>query len=194
MRLLLTLSLLTLVLSPAWAVLDSDPDQIGFYFDLNADVIHFDAQANVPFFIYTILTNPTEPVVHGFEFGYELSYPEGMGSLIFQLHLEDGYPDPGPNTPVLGEIQKSLATPLVTTEATFLMTWQYMLLGDFLVEYFIVPTPFSGGAHPVYDTDEGAVPMYPVSGSFIAPVASVNGDTVVPTRASTFGALKALYR
>jgi hypothetical protein len=36
--------------------------------------------------------------------------------------------------------------------------------------------------------------MYPVSGSFDAPVARVNGEAVVATDQATFGALKALYR
>ena len=198
MKCLILLLVLMIQTAPAAAVLDSDPDQIGFYFDPVADTVNRETPPTDTFWVYLILTNPSEPALTDYWMAYRLGYPDGMGDQVYRisLHHATGGIVVGPDElgVLSGDGWIAFNPPLPTATATILQTWTCFILGQIPVEWYIQPTTLFGDGQPVYSSQEGPVPMYPMSGSFDEPVARANGDPVVATERSTFGTLKALYR
>jgi hypothetical protein len=198
MKKLVILLMLSLMATSAFAVVDPDPDMLGIYFDLNADDNCLTTAANVPFFAYVILTNPTVPGVEAFEFGYENAVPVGLETLIFQLAttLPAGAIDVGDGIPTGGNIIAGLAVPVPAAPATVLVTWQYLLLTPMPVEMYLTasnPSSIPGGL-PVIQA-EGSLRQVGLStGGPDNPVATVNAGCAVATESDTWGGLKSLYR
>ena len=121
MKRLVVLLMVSIMATSAFAVVDPDPDMIGIYFDVNADENCYNNIANVPFFAYAILTNPTGDV-EAFEFVYENIVPAGMEGLTFQLatNLPPDTIDIGSGTPLRGNIIAGLAAPLPAAPAVVL--------------------------------------------------------------------------
>lgn len=199
MKKLIVLLLVSIMATSAFAVVDPDPDMMGIYFDMNADSNCLPSQpAQVPFFAYAVLTNPTVPGVEAFEFGYENVVPVGFETLVFQLAttLPTGAIDVGEGTPLAGNIIAGLANPVPAAPATILVTWQYLLLGVFPVEMYMTasePSSVPGGL-PVIQA-EGTLRTVGLStGGPQNPVATINGGCVVAVENDTWGGVKSLYR
>ena len=85
MKKLVILLLASLIATSAFAVIDPDPDMMGIYFDVDADINCFTTPANVLFFAYLILTNTTAPAINAYELGVVNAVPAGMEGMIFRL-------------------------------------------------------------------------------------------------------------
>jgi hypothetical protein len=198
MKTLAAILALAVMAANAFAVLDSDPDQIGFYFDPGANTVNRETPVDDTFWVYLILTNPTEPTLTDYKMAYQLEYPEGMEDQIFRisLHHPPGGIVVGPDElgVLSGDGWVAFNPSLPTTPATILQTWTCFVIGQIPVEWYIQPTTLRGDGQPVYYSAGDPVPMYPVSGSFGDPVARANGEAVVATEMATFGLVKALYR
>ncbi len=188
--------------STVTATVDPDPDQLGVYFDLDADENCLTIEPSVPFFAYITITNPSAAEVHGLECSYRLAIPEGFEGLLFRLAAIQpvGICDPTvDNTdPSRGEYIIGLASPLPGngSNVTFIQ-WQFMLLENFTVDFYLGPsfTPSLPNGLPLYEFGGALQPLGVSSGDVNLPVASVNGDCrAVRTETTNFGSVKSLYR
>ena len=138
MKKLLSLVLLLALPALAFALEDPRPDVMGFFFDQSFPLEESTAQQSVPFMVYAVLMNPSMSTLDGLEFGYDHEVPPGKEGLLFRLATN--YP-PGsistvtPWDPLVGTYALGLATPMPTSSYTVLMSWQYMLLDDFVMGF-----------------------------------------------------------
>lgn len=180
---------------PALATVDPDIDQIGVYFDLNADETCLEAGPFQQFSAYLIITNPSASAVHGIEVGmcadgpvqrfYANWYESCIGVDYFQgcyNYMSFGFQDP---------------VPFVGTNVP-LVRFDYWLLGDSQVEFYLRPlTEYIPSGLPEYlDASGNVYPLGISSGNPNSPVAVVNGDcsAVVSITGVTLDAVKSLYR
>jgi len=202
MRSTITIVLLLLMAASTSATIDPDPDQIGAYFDFNADINCTTATVNVPFFAYVIITNPSAAEVHGIEFSYHLESPPEHENMMFRL--ANNRPckkcvDLGNNNgPLDGEYVIGLATPLPAAGSNVVfVTWQFLMLEEFAFSFYFGPHSLEtlNLGLPAYEAGGYIVPLGVSSGDISLPVASVNGDCLANTNeATTFGHVKSLYR
>ncbi len=201
-RLLILFILAAFSVPQASAVIDPDPNGIGVYFDLAADQNQTWAPANVPFFAFVILTNPTGDEIQGFEFAYHISVPPGMEALLLRLQM--GWPPQvllDLTLPIYDtfsdEIVGVTSTPIPASSAVILLTWQFLLLAPPMeAQFYLGPTcgEISSNGRLTFVSETGPVAMNLSTGGPDIPVAIINGDAVVPIASSSFGSLKALYR
>lgn len=196
MRILLAISLSAVFFLPqAAAVVDPDPDGIGIYFDLNADIVHTWVDPSVVFNAHVILTNPSATELQAFEFFYALTAPPGMEGLVFRLSY--WFPD-CPNCLFVfeNEVVLGLPVPVPLANPHVLMNLQYLLLAPLDAQFFLGPTSGEPGTSGLlaYWSEAGVIPMNPSSGNPDLPVAMVNSEGVVPVEETTLGSLKALFR
>jgi hypothetical protein len=188
---------------PAAATIDAAPDQIGVYFDLDANETCLDMGINLPFWVYVIITNPTSEEVRGVEFEFCPRTPPGLESLLFKLSTS--YPSncqpihTGPVEPCIPEAFNCNSPIAPTGTNVIVMSIQYMILGLIQVEFFL-------GPHPQPTPDDGLPGYLGAGDEFISlgvssghpemPVASINGEhcPVNAAEKSTFERLKCLYR
>ena len=57
----------------AMAIFDPQPNSMGFYADLNADIVEASGSVATPIAVHVIVVNPTFDQLYGVEFGYTLS-------------------------------------------------------------------------------------------------------------------------
>jgi hypothetical protein len=195
--------LLALVLLPtaALATVDPDPDQIGVYFDLEADVTCLDALPSLPFYGYVTITNPTDEVWAA-SFCLEVRTPPGYEGLMFTMATiwpEPCYPPIQPveyGDCILGGhyVCPDPITP--TGDRVIVMTFHYLLLEIFPVEFYLTPADYVPYPGLGYEGAGGQwVSLGLSTGSPDLPVAQLNGDcSVVAAEAATFGRMKAMYR
>lgn len=198
MKIMLSLVLLLSIPALTLAIEDPRPDVMGFYFDPNYPLEERPAGMAVPFDVYAVLMNPSQPVITAFEFGYDHWVPAGMEGLV--VRLTTTYPpgiiiiDP-PLDPLVGSYQLAFAAPTPTAQYTVLMSWQYMLMGEFEVGF-----QMTGGDVP---TIPGGLPGYYWEGGIVAcdhaqtchgTGAWVNRWCPLPTEPQSWGTLKGLYR
>ena len=202
MKKLVVLLLASLVATSAFAVIDPDPDMMGIYFDLEADVNCSEQMASVPFWAYLILTNTTAPTVSAYEVGYRNEGP-GPGQL-FRLNslIANGDMtglDLGENAdPMMGDHIVGLSSPIPGNPATVLHAWNYMLLAQVSMDMFITSASQTSipGPYPVV-LNASTSTLFQVgqsTGGPDIPVASVNGDCPVATEDVSFGSVKSLFR
>lgn len=207
MKYLLLISFVLLFPPLALATVDPDPDQIGVYFDLEAETTCVATIQNVPFDAYIIITNPTSEV-SAFAFSLCLDVQPGMEGLIFRL--SHGWPiGCGIDiNPVIYDgcedgFIRGCSEPLPAGPGgVVVLTEQYMLLADMLVEFRLGPTYAYDSTGAVVETpphyagpDGEIIPLGISSGDPALPVAQINGDcSVVPVENATFGRVKGLYR
>lgn len=199
----LTILILMLFLtSSAQAVIDPDPDKIGFFFDSSADITDQFVYPGVPVFVYAIVTNPSAEGITGFEFGYRISVPPGRESQLLRLIdvLPTGAIDLGDNPdPLQGDYVVQLAAPLPPGITLLLVTWQLLLLDFFPADLYLAPPNGSTLGYPVYYVEEQAHGLTIAGACGILdgggmPSAYINSWCPLPVEAATFGGVKSLYR
>ncbi|MEN8005499.1 MAG: hypothetical protein ABFS42_00680 [Candidatus Krumholzibacteriota bacterium] len=202
MKPLIFLMLVSLVATATFGGIDPDDDIMGVYFDLNADNHCLTIPPSVPFMAYIILTNPTAPAINAYELGLTVAVPTGMEASIFRLAstIANGVVsgvDVGTNGPLGGDFIVGLAAPLPSQLAVVLHSFQYMLLANFIVEFYIGASsaPSIPGDFPVVQNADGSILMQVgvLSGGPEYPLAWIN-DCAFPVEEASFGSVKSLYR
>ncbi len=198
MKSLIVLVAICIMATPAFPVVDPEPDMMGIYFDRNADVNCLTIGPSIPFEAYLIVTNSSYSGIDAYEFGLELAIPLGFEGMIFRLASNsEGTEWIDPTTVSGGDYIVGLPVPIPTAPATVLHRLQYMLLTEMPVEYYLgsVSVPSIPGDLPVVQVDNSVLIQVGLStGGPEIPVATVNTDCVVNTEGFTFGSVKALYR
>jgi hypothetical protein len=199
MRVFLLFIAASVLAMSGYATVDTDSDQIGVYFDLDANETCISVAPSIPFFAYVVVTNPSVPEVLGFEFSYRVAVPAGLEGLVFRLqNASPCWIWPG-NPWYEGDYVCGLASPApMTGSNVIVITWQFMLLAPGVsMEFFLGPAYVESIADglPAYAVSDGILPLGVSSGDIGLPVAAVNGDCrVVSVNNVTFGALKGLFR
>lgn len=197
MRIIYTVLCFCLMASAAFAVADSGADRLGLYFDLQADQNMLDVGANVPFFAYVTITNPTAAEVYGLEFGYRIDVQPGFEGLFFRL--ANDLPPMAINLgnsddKLAGDYVVGLAVPLPAATTVQFVTWKFMMLTVMDVYFHLGPSSIESIADglPAYEIG-GQIRPLGVSQPFGEYSACVNGCAVA-TETQSFGAVKSLYR
>jgi hypothetical protein len=185
--------------SCGYATVDVDPDQLGIYFDVGADQTCFSVGPSVPFSVYVVLTNPSQPEVVGFEFGYRVAVPPGTEDLVFRLQNASGCWNWEVDPWYESDYVCGLASPIpLTGSNAVLVIWQFMLLvPGITMEFYLGPAVVESivDGLPAYASPDGIFPLGVSSGDVNLPVAMVNTDcSVVAVDHMSFGELKSLYR
>jgi hypothetical protein len=201
MRFLIVVLVLVVSVIPGFATVDPDPDQIGLYFDTNADVTCIDVLPSTPFWAYLVISNPSSPEVWGVEFSLCVEVIGGSPSLLFRLS-EDWEIDDVSQPVVIdwcndGAIRGWASPILPQDNNALIVSFQYMLLAEMGLNFYLgaVSTQAIEDGLPAYlGTGDVVLPLGVSSGNTGLPVASVNGCNAVPVEGSTFGGLKCLFR
>lgn len=193
MKKLLVLVLTMAIAGSAFAVVDPDANSVGFYADMDADVVGImDAAPYSTHNVYAMLTMPSFGELYGFELGYDT-----VGSAVV---LSTTFANPqaldvgGPGNHIVG-----FGGPTTCTEATLLMTLS-VLYTD--AEMGPVTMTLTGTEPSSID------PMLPtllladgelMTGGDSTDIGNVNFDIngvedIVATDSATFGTVKSLYR
>ncbi len=203
MKKLVVLLLVSLMATSAFATIDPDPNMIGIYFDMNADVNCTAAAASTPFFAYVFVTNVSHDQVYGVEYGYRVeTVPAGQDAMLFRLAeiLPAGALNVGNSTDkMVGDYIMGFATPVPGAGANVLVaTWQYMLLAPMGLDMHIGPAVVESIPDGLPSLEIGGVivPLGVSTGdpSLGIPAATVNGDCPVAIENASFGSVKSLFR
>ena len=200
MRLLIIVLVLIVSVAPSFATVDPDPDQVGIYFDSNADVTCIDVPPSVPFWAYVVITNPSSAEVHGVEFSLCVEYVGGIEGMLFRL-TEEWWFDPIIYPVEFNWCSDGIVfggTPLLPQGVNAVVVrLQYLLLAPMGLNFYL-------GAHPSQSIEDGlpaylgtggvVLPLGVSSGDPSLPVASVNGCNAVTVEGTTFGGMKCLFR
>lgn len=193
-KLVMLLMASLLVASTAFAVVDEDPDMLGIYFDLSADVACVEGVA--PYATvetYVVLTNPSFDELYGIEFGYDKT---ANLTVLSTTWADPAVTDVGsPGNHIVG-----FGSPWETTEATVIATLSVLYL-----ETGGAPASFSlkgsnpSSIDPMLPTVLLAAGELRTLGTSTLPgavSAVINGacEDVVATDTATFDAVKSLYR
>ena len=202
MKPLITILLSLILALPAFATVDPDPDQIGVYFDDNADLHCLDVPPSTPFWAHVFITRPTSPEVLAVEFSLcEVVEPglEGMVFLLSTIWAGGGIII----TPVVTDwcndgVSYGFPVSLVPQQENLLLvSFQYMLLAPMTLEFKLGPHPLPSIADglPAYlGAGNEIIPLGVSSGDPDLPVASVNGCNVIPVESRSWGGIKANFR
>ncbi|MCP4144451.1 MAG: hypothetical protein GY752_04110 [bacterium] len=202
MRLLIVALVLLVGALPGFATVDPDPDQIGIYFDYNADVTCIDTVPFLPFWAYVMVTNPTNPEIWGVEFSLCVEVFGGTEDMLIRLSEQwEGGSSSIPPFDIdwcADGVMQGFAYPVLPQSGnTLMVSLQYMLVSDIAVNFYLGPAANQSipDGLPAYLGPGGLVhPLGISSGSPDLPVASVNCCFVVDSELTTFGKLKCLYR
>ncbi len=199
MRILVLVFAISVAGTCGYATVDTDPDQVGVYFDINADQTCLSVGPSLPFNVYVVLTNPSQPEVFGYEFGYRVVVPPGAEGLVFRLQNLSGCWDWSGDPWYESDYVCGLASPIpIVGSNAILVTWQFMLLvPDITMEFYLGPAAVESIADglPAYANSDGIFPLGVSSGDVALPVAAVNTDCmVVAVEQMSFGELKRWYR
>ncbi len=197
-RTLLLLTAIMMVATLASANLDpSANDQIGMYFDTNADVVCTTANFidHVP--AYFILTNPTMTSTRGFELGLDvIGRTNTSVTVTYPVNATDvGAAGTGGHTYnyIVG-----YANPMLTQPATVLATLDIFYLDQNPLDFIITPAAPSSdpaGLVPMLMLEDFSLVPANTSNEPGLPAAQINGACiVVDNEDASFGAVKALFR
>jgi hypothetical protein len=191
----MTGKLLLVVLLVAWptctsASIDPDRDSLGLYFDRAGNQVRINRPLFATTNVYLVLMNAS-----GTTDGFECTVSRaGATSLL----LTDTYPNPTidiDSSP--GGYAVGAAFPFPANgNATVLCTMGIMVTTAGAVEFRIGPgsIPSMPGGLPVVTGDNVLRRCGIASGDVRLPVAIINGGSPVSVEASTFGAVKSLFR
>ena len=194
MKLFAAIVMVTILASPAAAVIEPDPDLIGIYFDTSGDVGDYFISPSIPFFAYVMVLNPTEPQITSCEFGWDIHVSAGMEGMFFRLALTSSGDIPV-NTEQLDvfadDVTITWSEPLPAIPATPVLSFQFMLLAPMVGYIEITPGQDNllADGLPAYANGESVRALGTPSCS-----GQINQSCGLATEPSTFGAVKALYR
>lgn len=193
MKKLLVLVLTMVMASSAFAGVDPDPNMMGIYFDLNADVVNLPGAlpfTQIP--AYVMVTNPSFEALYGYEFGYAV---QGTGMMMTVVLNGIGPINVGVgNNYVVG-----LGSPTNTSEATLLATLNffYMDTTGGPVSFDLLPSnPSSNdlGLPTLLLANDQLLTVGFSNGTGLG-CATINGSgDIVATEPVTIDAVKSLYR
>jgi hypothetical protein len=194
--------LLSLILAlPAFATVDPDPDQIGVYFDTDADLTCIDVPPSTPFWAYLIVTRPTSPEVHGIEFSLCEEVEDGYQGMLFRLSAvwtNGGINPPFPIDWCNEAVAHGFAGPVLPVQGNaVLVSMQYMLLAPVSLDFYLGPYPVQSiedGLPAYLGADHEIISLGVSSGDPDLPVASVNGCNAIPVESRSLGDIKANFR
>jgi len=172
---------LPILVAPAFAVpVDPAPDHIGVYFDTGATMTTLSVPTSAPFNAYVIITNPTATNLWGLELGYSVVVPPGFEASYTRLSatIPSQSVDLGNSIDFAqGDYTIGLASPMPSSAAVVFLTWQFVVVDDFPMEFFLGPaaTQSLGFDLPAYAGDSTTLSLGLSSGSVNIPVATVNG-------------------
>ena len=192
---------------PAQATVDPDIDQIGVYFDLDADQTSLDITGSLDFTAifsaYVIITNPSASAVTGIQFSH-CEESVGVSGAAFNLSAIDwygGYSDTLDYFSWCEDGRRLIfygPLPFVGSNVPVLRLEYTVWVGEPVLEFFLGPfhAQYEPVDYPAYRDADGVYHRLGISsGDASLPVAVVNGDSdVVSTIDSTLGSVKALYR
>ncbi len=193
MKKMLVLLLSLLVASSAMAVVDTDDDMMGIYFDETADInclTDVAPYSQIPTFV--IMTNPTNDFIGGFEFGYTV---DGDATVLSSTLPENSIDVGGPGNHIVG-----LGGPLPTSEATVVVSLNVMYMNTAGAPVsFVLHGSNPSSLNPELPTilyGEGQLMSLGTSTLPGTMTALINGvcEDVVDTDETSFGNLKSLYR
>lgn len=187
---------------PCLATLNPHPDEIGIYFDTNADAVCTNVAPNIPFFAYLIITNPSAAEIQGIEFNMCVECIGGSENQLFKLseNWSAGFIELGIIYDwCLDGRQIWFFDPVPQMgDNAVIVQLSYMLLADMGVDFYLGPHPFETieDGLPAYGDAGGVViPLRISTGGTEWPVARVNGICdVVPAENRAFSEVKCLYR
>ena len=198
----LIVSLLSLVLVvPGLATVDPDPNQMGVYFDSNADVTCIDVPANYPFWAHVVITNPSSAEIWSVEFSLCVETIGGGEDMLFKLSEQwsFGYVIGPPESDMCTDgIYQGGGDPLLPQGVNAVVaSFLYMQLVEMGINFYLGAVPIQAiedGLPAYVGTGDAVIPLGVSSGDPGLPVASVNGCSAVRVEGSTFGGLKCLFR
>ena len=190
-RSVIPLAVLLLAAGAASAQVDPGENGIGLYFD---DEATQNCRTAVPYESVTswvLLTNPTEPAgVAAFECRVDLVGNVFGGGGYFAAEAYNMTEDP--------EYLVCFTTPLPWAPTIRLVRVMFLTLDDQPIQVYLGPIsrPSVPGEMVYVSPDDigKKVPMHRSTGAPGTPVATINGDCVVPAENESWGAVKALYR
>ncbi len=193
--LLLTVSLM--VATSAFAILDDAENNIGLYFDTNADVVCTTANFidHVP--AYFILTNPTMTSTRGFELGMNvIGRTNTSVTVTYPVNATDvGAAGTGGND---FNYIAGYASPMLTTPVTILATLDIFYLDQVPLDFILGPAAPSSdpaGENVMIMLEDFSLVPGSTSNEPGLPAAQINGAcVVVDNEDASFGAVKALFR
>lgn len=172
------------------AGIDPDRDSLGAYFDAGGNQVRINRPLFATINVYLVLMNASGPTD-----GFECTVSRTGASSI---HLGDTYPSPTIDVDSnAGGYAVGAAYPFpVNGDATVLCSMGIMVTTAGAVEFRIGPAaiPSMPGGLPVVTGDNVLRRCGVASGDVRLPVAIINGGSPVTIEASTFGAVKSLYR
>jgi len=194
MKKLIILLTVLLTASFAFAMVDTDPDMMGMYFDEDADLPCLDGVAPYSTHnLYIIITNPSFDLLFGWEAGYDLLGPAQVLSTGFppeQLPLDVGG-NPGNHIVGFGEPMIMGPVNIVAFVAVLYMDTELGPL-DFIL-HGADPGSLPGDL-PVVLLADGVLMTLGLSAAD-GLVAQINGGCqVVSTENLSFEGIKSLYR
>ena len=203
-NLILVAVVLTLLAPLTVSAEPTHPNELGLYATTDGTGPSGIYGSNVLLNVYLVLTKPTDTdtgipydTINAFECRLEFS-PIGdlfmLGDALPPMsinigdnsHLHEGYL----------EYVVGIATDWpVTNESVVLIEFTFIHVAPGAIEVFLAPPslPYFPGLMAFQSVSGHVLPMYPISGSFDAPVFLFEGEAVAIENQS-FGSLKALYR
>ena len=178
----------------ALALIDPDPDGIGFYFDTTGDVNCIDAPPFLPVDCWLLITSASS----------------GDGVLGWEAHVDAAGPVfvvswtacPGMSAPHWPDFACGFTEPLPWQPAIVVLEAELLVTGPGPVHLSVGPYPAPTiPGHPAYATGSDPMeirPLFPSAGrdgtGAWRPTAVINGTCVVPAGTSSLGGLKPMYR
>lgn len=185
--------------APGYATVGPDPDQIGVYFDTEAEITCVTEYVGTPISAYVIITNPTFPDIRGVNYSFCLDTGgNDLDVLVYPIWPPGcfGDIDPIPDFCLDGPPVHCPYTPDPSGTEVVAMTFSVRLFGHFTVDFYLGPLPGADGEEmPTYWGEDGVHrPLSVSSGDLALPVATIGGDCPVPVGETTFARVKCLYR
>jgi hypothetical protein len=148
--------------------------------------------------VYAILTNPTFAGIEAFEFGYENEFDSRYFGMLAQLgaELPPGAINVGDGDARSGSFVVGLASPVPPSSATILVTWQYLVLDQFLVLMYLgpgSPPSIPGESLPIVQSSGVLTTVEIATGNVNLPVAAINGSCG-ETEGLEWGTFKSTFR
>jgi len=201
LMLLLVVAVVGICTGPAIGTVNPDPDEIGLYFDLNADTACTTVEPDIPFYAYAIITHPSSQEIWGVEFSLCAEISGGDESQLFLLEetWAVGWNDVGVWEDLCTGRVGGFVSPVPQTgENAVLVRFQFMMTADLSIKFFIGPYALQAiddGLPAYLGANDEVLPLSVSSGSPDLPVAAVNGEcNVVAVETRPFSSVKCLFR